>query len=629
MPDIIVFLGNSAPKTLKSLDNLLAQGKSLQLLTMDSLTFLSLRELGYPVRYAHGTFSHADAEALHNEILRAIHGAYADPLHPHKRDFSAFDTLPLGYFSEFYFLPPMRLVLTHLMAVRRCVETYRPKRVIVIGEEDFARTARMVLRQMDMPFESWESGPIRRMSHIVRKFWKGRKNQWINTIARNVLFETLQLAIVLVLFGLLPSGKKPTGRPVFVFPADTNILPIVKRMESSGKWDLAVYGLHFRLRLNTFKDAFALERSLRFSMIWRAMFAGGYYMLQWFRMKKNKEFTGKFRFLDICYWDAIKPVIKYDLLVTFPKLLLYHKVIAASFERMPKGSVLIVASSEHPIDRISVDAARRHNIASIGTQHGYYDQDTLGRGLLPDFHVSWGDSVREFQLTRGEVPNNIFITGSPRYDAIYNRKDSYNRRDIMGALNLPEDSFIITIVTVWGETVDLDDDIYAIDAVISAIKSLGLEAKCHVVIKPHPTADMEILQMVYDAHKARFPQMSMIGGNLEELLFLSDVCVGQYSTALLEAMFFSKPSIVFDRFAKREWVPYVSRGAALSAGNPEEMTVALKSLLFDGETRKRIIGAHADFIRYAAYKFDNKSTERFCRAIEMLSEGKTPPIYLD
>lgn len=629
-PMITVYLSDNSPSTIKLIDSFKPfEANNVLFLTMDSMTYLYLRGHGYPVKYAHELIRDEDRAPLLKGIISAIHGAYADPTHPYKRDFSAFDALPLGYFSEFYLMPIMRRILTQLNAVRRCAEMYADaERIIVIGEDDFARMARMVLTQRGMRFEAWKSGRIRRMALIAPTWWQGRKNQWLNTIARNTFFETIQTLIAIVLFGILPAKKRLSGKPVLVFSANRNMMPIVEMFRASGTMELAIFGIDFRLRMKDFKDAYPLEQGIDLRCITRTLHAWGYYILQWFRVNDNPEFTDKFNFMGISYWSAVAPAIKWDLFITFPKLLLYSKIVSNSFKRMPQGSLLILTSSEHPIDRISIDAAKRNGIATVGTQHGYFDEDSIGRGLLPDYHVSWGDSVREFQLKSGNKVANIFVTGSPRYDGMFHRAALHNRDRILTDLKLPSNRRIITLVTVWGETVECDDDIFAVDATVGAINELGLRDSVHLVVKPHPTADIAIIETAVRQAKEKFDHISLIKGNIEELYFISDIVVGQYSTALLEAMFFSKPSIVFTRFAEKEWVPYVSRGAALKASNTAEMTTALRSLLFDKDARQRIIDAQPEFIRYAAYKFDGQSTERFCRAIELLSEGKTPPNYL-
>lgn len=631
MTETVVFLNEYSSRIQRRIDAMRPFEDRVVFLTMDSITYLSLRQRGYPVRFAHDSMTHAEAKHLEVSYMEAIHSAYVDPEHPNKRDFSVYEGTLLGYFSEFYMFPTMRATMAYILATRKCIEEFRPKRIIVIGEDEFPRAVRMVLDQKAIAYESWDSGRLRRAGRVISKFIKGISYQWINTPTRYILFETIQLMIVLFLYGILPQGsrKKIGDRKVLIIPADINFLPIMKNLLASGDWDFCVFGLHFRLRGSHFPNTIPLEQGLHISLLPRFLRAAGYYMLQWFRMKKHPEFVGKFRFLDINYWQAISPVIKWDLFVTFPKLYLYHLVLSRSLARMPKGSLVLVTSNEHPIDRLVVDAAKKYGVLSIGTQHGVYTGDWLGRGLVSDYFASWGDSVRDFYFGTDEKIENIFVTGSPRYDEVYRKSRLYNKKEILSMLGLPEGKTLILIATVWGEIADGDDDICAIDLVVDAIKTLGLEDKCHVVIKPHPTANHKILRMVYEEKLAIFPHISYIQGHMEELLFISDICVGQYTTAIMEAMFFGKPSILCDRYAKNPTVAFASKGTVLEANTPQDMALALKLLLFDEPTIKRIKASHAAFIRYGTYKFDDRSTERFCNAVEMISQGKTPPVYLD
>ncbi|KKK75438.1 hypothetical protein LCGC14_2873720, partial [marine sediment metagenome] len=146
----------------------------------------------------------------------------------------------------------------------------------------------------------------------------------------------------------------------------------------------------------------------------------------------------------------------------------------------------------------------------------------------------------------------------------------------------------------------------------------GMGEDCELLVKIHPLERNSWLSSFIQEVQKTYPFLRLVDANIQALLCASDVCVCGYSTVVLEAMFFNTPSIIFAHRPLPEYVPFVSMGAALGASNVEELERALAALLDDTMQKRQVLANHAEFIEYATYRNDGRSTERLCHWLEQL-----------
>ena len=362
----------------------------------------------------------------------------------------------------------------------------------------------------------------------------------------------------------------------------------------------------------------SLEGSFRPGMAIRAFFAFLHFLSVWFVLSKDESFRDRFKFQEVNYWQLIKQLVKYNVLVSMPRHFLNYIMAQRSFRDHPKG-MLIIGSDQPPYNRALVFAARQAGVKSMVIQHGMQGGINGHRAIDSDFYAGWGQRTIDWFKEHGEkgAAEKVLIAGAPRYDR-YARADGKDRNEILKKLGLPEGKKLVLVLTEWVNDFSVSAtgmlDIRMAEVAINAAEKIG--EQCHVIIKPHPSGDLEQLRRLLAMKKCR--NVSLVEGHLEELLFAVHLCVSAYSTCVLEAMFFETPSIVFDPSGSVEYVPYVSMGAALGAKNQEEMALAMEILLFNPLQRRGIIANQKRFIEYTAYKIDGKSTERVSELVERL-----------
>ncbi len=635
MSDILIFLDEHSEDLKKKLDSLNIGKDNLLFLTYNEETFFLLQKLSHPVFFLLELLTADDIEDTNQRCYGFIRLIFSEENNRFK-----YNSLPMGHIIEMYLIPYFIRIFQDIIFTEKAIKHFKYDRIIVAGAGDFLQTVRLALRQKGIPFESWFGGWFNQHLYVLKKFWEGRKNLWTGKPFRDLFVSPAQNFVLIVdslLWKLRSLIKKTKGKDpdsvkkTFVFSADGHTYEIYKALLQSGHWDFLTFGLYYRFRKNQLKEVTPLEVYLRLSHVFKSVRAFISFLSAWMSIRKDKEFQKEFKFMGVNYWSRIRKLIKFNMLISFPILFLDYLIAVEAFKKHPR-SVLVITASQPPYNMALLYAAKQCGVRSVVVQHGI---GTTFPTIDTDYHAGWGRRAIEWygEHDKSNEAERVCITGSPLCDKYAAMKKELDRESILAALHLPPDKKIILLLTEWVANTSVFgtvmQDFYMVDAVVEAVLRLNLGDKVHIVIKPHPSADMQLLKKYCEIKDlCSHAGLSIINDNLPELLFISDICVSSYSTTLLEAMFFKKPLIVFDYFMKKEFVPYVSKGAALGASNKEEMASAIKAILYDKTVLKNILNNQKDFIEYAAYRLDGRSIERVCRLIEKIIKGEKPPQYM-
>jgi CDP-glycerol glycerophosphotransferase (TagB/SpsB family) len=218
------------------------------------------------------------------------------------------------------------------------------------------------------------------------------------------------------------------------------------------------------------------------------------------------------------------------------------------------------------------------------------------------------------------------IVGCPRYDLEFGRYSAEDRDAVKQRLGFGREEKVVLILPTaglpWSIGCTRMDDFLMIDSAIEALKVLGLEDEVKIAVKFHPRHGRHVYQSFCESRREKFGALMSFSRNLHELYIAADICISGYSTTVLEAMLYGKPSIVFDRYYKKEVIPYVGMGAAVGASDAGEMASAIGELINDPDAHLRLKANHERFIRYSLYRLDGKATERTCDFIRGLLSGQ-------
>jgi glycosyltransferase involved in cell wall biosynthesis len=638
MHDILIFVDEYAEKLKRKLDASDIKKGHIMFLTLNEETFLQLQATSYHVFFLEDILKSEDVRSTDKKCIDFIQLVFGGNDHFPFR----YKNIPLGCFISFYLIPYFMRIFRYIICTDKALSYFHYERIIVAGAGNFSEAVRNVLSQKGVSFESWFGGRWERFLYALEKFRKGMANLWVAHPLRELFVEPAQNFLVLLESYLWKmkaflTGRSTKGNPArryFVLSADHHTYGIYDLMNKNMTWDFIACGFYYRFRKTAFKNVAPLERSFKIQMALKTVRASICFLSRWLSLKSDDSFHRKFEFMGINYWNTIKKLIKYNMLVSFPRLFLDHLIALEAFKAYPH-SVLVLSDDQPPYFKTIIHAARQRKVKSLVIQHGVLGGINGRERIHSDFYAAWGPRALDWFKANADSSalDKIYITGSARYDD-YSSHKNFEKRKILDELRLPQDKKIILIFTEWSQDFSVASsdiqDMHMIDAVVNTIERLALHEKCHIVIKPHPTADPGLLRQYCTARAGSSTLITIIPSHIKELLYVAEICVGAYSSCILEAMFFEKPSIVFDRISIREFVPYVSRGAALGARNEDEMAIAVETLLHDKEKVKIIIQNQKKYIAYAIYKLDGKSSERVCKLIEKVMEGEEKiPQYVE
>lgn len=264
--------------------------------------------------------------------------------------------------------------------------------------------------------------------------------------------------------------------------------------------------------------------------------------------------------------------------------------------------------------------ARALGIPSLELQHGleYLGPRSISTQHSAEYVAVYGKVVQDEFVALGLSRENFPIVGSPRFDAYLN-KSSQGKLDQSGRSGMS--------VLCIGFTADAEcffDDYDVRDYYSALARALENVPGSSVVIKMRPGAPSSS-RFAVDTIFARVPHTIAQHEPLTELFLSTDIVFSYYSTSVLEALQFGKPTIIFSpqpmekEQIRFHFTQYVAIGGCIIANTQEELESACRSLANDSFLRDRLArGSKEALTRF--HQFDGKASERIVELIERLSQ---------
>lgn len=225
-----------------------------------------------------------------------------------------------------------------------------------------------------------------------------------------------------------------------------------------------------------------------------------------------------------------------------------------------------------------------------------------------------GQSAKDAYVQRGVDPDNVYITGQPRFDALLRRK--FNREQLVSELGIPGDKGIIVLATqhlAGGFCTEKQQREFT-EIVVRAMPSFP---EHQLVIKPHPQeVEDDFRNILAELGETRAVVRQKV--DIYELLHASDLLITAYSTVALEAMLLDKPVVTINLTGKPDPMPYASSGAAIGVYKKEDLIPAMKNVLSDTRTREELANQRRAFVLEHAYKPDGRASRRVAEVIARL-----------
>ena len=291
--------------------------------------------------------------------------------------------------------------------------------------------------------------------------------------------------------------------------------------------------------------------------------------------------------------------------------------------------IILVSNEKGFFEKQLIIAGKKRNIPTIALQHGnifqthpyYITKDLSAREYFPDITCLYGESDREVLLNHSVyTPDDLVVTGSPRYDIIYHADRIYSRDKFCMDYNIPLNHQIILWTTQSHGMTD-EENTRQLDIVFGCCDNIpGIT----LVIKQHQGEKKRHYRIIQSYCRNHSCNTLMLPKDSDtfEALYVSDLVITYHSTTGREAAAFKKPLVVLDT---QDSVGYSKEGVGVIVSSIQEAEQVISRLLKDD---RELAVNRDEYIKRYFYAIDGKSTERVVQLIEKVLSDQVKPVTL-
>ncbi|MEC1291785.1 CDP-glycerol glycerophosphotransferase family protein [Bacillus mojavensis] len=251
-----------------------------------------------------------------------------------------------------------------------------------------------------------------------------------------------------------------------------------------------------------------------------------------------------------------------------------------------KISAVVVGTTEDIYSRVLALMCKRRGAVSICLQHGALMGDEAFLPIFATYQAVFGAYEAEWFKQKGCKPEQILVTGHPRFDQIFN-KPPMDMFMFYRKLGFHPSKKIVLIATQ-----PASENFY-----IDVLKGLSNQKQLQIIIKPHPWEIGKNKLDLYHAAARKHKACRVITKELDlyDLLPYADAAVTQTSTVGLEAMLFQKPVLIGKSSGNRTYPYYESLGDFMF-DQPDKLVRTLIEVLRSPAVHKKAEEARLAFI---------------------------------
>jgi CDP-glycerol glycerophosphotransferase (TagB/SpsB family) len=301
------------------------------------------------------------------------------------------------------------------------------------------------------------------------------------------------------------------------------------------------------------------------------------------------------------------PIIGDYLRYLFKTRFLWCAYYIESYEslfRKNKIKAVILMSDLAPLDSSLVLVAKRHGILSVIVPHGALIEKRSFYPIMADKSMVWGKIMKKQMEGFGISPNRLVITGPCVFDNFIKKK--IYAEHLLKKFGIDKKDFVILLCTQKFEDVYYEKEVE--ETIKMAVKAIEGMLNTKMIVTIHPR------EFPY-VHEAVLKELGMqnkipvVKGDINELLSISDVMIGSFSTTTFNAILYEKPMIYLNPINRHKIFPVVESRTAVSAANKEELAKKLEEVM----TKKYLKQSKKygkKFFKDYCYKTDGKASKR-------------------
>lgn len=245
-------------------------------------------------------------------------------------------------------------------------------------------------------------------------------------------------------------------------------------------------------------------------------------------------------------------------------------------------NLVLAALCESGPDAAYPIAAQRRGIPSITLQHGLIlDGNADGAAPAADVVAVWGNlTQRQLARTDGSNTARYPVVGCPA------PPPSVSGVDVLRQLGLRDGPPVCLFLGALGWAAN-DVHRYSEEEILSAVLDLTQRVPgLQLIMRLHPGEDVAALRELAEERGA--DAIIQPDAPLESLLSAGDVVVTQTTTAGLWAMRAGLPVVYLNAHCERDWLPFARSGAALGVYELEDLAIAVRRAIDDGQLRRTL-----------------------------------------
>jgi hypothetical protein len=316
----------------------------------------------------------------------------------------------------------------------------------------------------------------------------------------------------------------------------------------------------------------------------------------------------------VAFADLAEADLAATLLLQLPWAVRSYEEMAEALRALRPAACCLYAESSG-WGRAAVAACRAAGVPSVAVQHGilyptyysYRHEADESDCPLPDRTALFGESARDFLLERGHYPPSaLVVTGSPKFDELLRAAGQRDRGELRRRLGVGAGEALLAVASRFRGIRETHQSIgSAFPGLVRAVEALP-GVRC--IVKPHPAEPPDAYARVVRELAASRVTVLGPGADLTALLHAADALVTVESLSAVEALVLGRPVLVLNMPTNLSEL--VAGGAALGVAEGEDPAPALRAVLLDAGTRRRLAEAREGYLSRVAAGVDGNATAR-------------------
>ena len=279
-------------------------------------------------------------------------------------------------------------------------------------------------------------------------------------IRRNINFHELKLWLRregwdyhfrTITFRLLNSWRQPphpiqtkNGIILFILDIPTSsamgtLLPVIKEIPPEERMILATDPRCYRLLQENNLEGFQFSpEDLKVALPRQKLATSSEIRARWKTISTEKDAKTTHMVISCNnLWEIRTTYFKKQFLRKIP-IALAHFQLALAVIKTYQVRAIVSAADNHYMGQLFVRAAQKNNLYFLSVQHGMVNHPSGYLPIRASQLAVMGEAIREWLIEHGAAPEQVVVTGQPRFDALVN-PPAISRGQLFGELNLNPD----------------------------------------------------------------------------------------------------------------------------------------------------------------------------------------------